>query len=268
MGQRLLIIAILAKVLYLRHERINCLSLIYLHSRLAQAAILLHLPVIRAHSRDGVEEVVGVVLVLDSLELGVVGAVEDVLPVGLAEVGFVEVRSAVGRQLGEFGHEHVGHEVLFVEHLLPRGGEVPGRRDDRVDDGLAPDGVDGVFRVAGCGERSVEGDADELRALLVDEAVCVGQSGVVVFDDGAGDEAAAVLGNADLDGGEHVVEEGQVAVELAEEAVVLDLKLIELVHQGSESLLQLVDGDVGTGERRNGEGLVGEVPHAHDARVG
>ena len=87
--------------------------------RLAEAAVLLGLPVVGANGGDGVEEVVGVVLVLDGLELGVVGAVEDVLPVGLPEVGLVEVSGAVRGELGERGHEYVGHLLLVGDHVFP-----------------------------------------------------------------------------------------------------------------------------------------------------
>lgn len=235
--------------------------------RLAEAAVLLGLPVVGANGGDGVEEVVGVVLVLDGLELGVVGAVEDVLPVGLPEVGLVEVSGAVRGELGERGHEYVGHLLLVGDHVFPGGGEVPGRGDDGVDEGVAPAGVDGVVGVAGGREGSVEGDTDELGALGSDGAVGVGQSSVVLLNDRTRDEAATVLGNANLDRSEHVVEEREVGVEVAKEAGVLDVQLVELVSERSEELLQLFRGDVGASQGRDGESLVGEVPHGHDTSI-
>jgi hypothetical protein len=218
-------------------------------SRLAKTPVLLRLPVIRPDSRDSVEQVVRVVLVLDLQQPRVIDPVIRLLPIWVLEVCLIEVGAPIRSQLSKLRHQNIGHQILVGKHILPRPREVPRRSDDGIDEVVAPRWVDSVVRVAGSRERGVGGDSDELGTLLVDETVSVRQRCSVVFYHGTRDQSAAVLCNTDLDGRKHRVEKGEVAVELAEEAGVLDVQLVEFVHQGCEDFFQLGDGDVGASQR-------------------
>lgn len=120
---------------------------------LAQSPVFLRFPKVGPDRCDCVEQVQRIILRLDGLELGVVGAVEDFLEVRLSEVSLVEIGRAIGSQLCQFWHKHFCHQLLACKHLLPRSGEVPGSSDDCVDECVAPAGVDGVVRMSSDLER-------------------------------------------------------------------------------------------------------------------
>jgi len=150
--------------------------------RLAKTTVLLRLPVIRPNSRNGIEQVVRVVLVLDAFKPWVILTIENRFPVLLLKVSFVKVSAPVRSQLGELWNQNISHQVLVRKHILPRRGEVPRRGDDGVDEVVAPPWADSIIGEAGSRERGVGCDSDELGALLVDEAVCGCEGCVVVFD--------------------------------------------------------------------------------------
>ena len=219
--------------------------------RLAKTSILLRFPVIRPHSRNGIEQVVRVVFVLDLFQPRVVHAIVVALPVTIAEIRLIEVRASIRSQLSQLRNQNISHQILVREHVLPRRSEAPWRGDDGVDEVVAPSWVDGVVRVAGSRERSVGRNSDELGALLVDEAIRGCERRVIVFNHGSRNEAAAVLCDSDIDwvGIEHDVEVVQVAVELDEVAGVFDVEVVELGHQRCEEFSQFGDGHVGAGQR-------------------
>ena len=69
--------------------------------RLAKTSILLRFPVIRPHSRNGIEQVVRVVFVLDLFQPRVVHAIVVALPVTIAEIRLIEVRASIRSQLSQ-----------------------------------------------------------------------------------------------------------------------------------------------------------------------
>ena len=78
----------------------------------AKPPVLVDSPLITAHSRQGIEQLVGIVLVLDFLQRFIIATPEGILPIRLSEIRFVTVRTAARRQCFELRHEVVRDGLL------------------------------------------------------------------------------------------------------------------------------------------------------------
>lgn len=140
-----------------------------------------------------------------------------------------------------------------------------------MDERLSPGGEDGVGRVAAKGG-DVGADADEGDALLGDVARGLGELGGGLGEGVAGDEAAAVLGDADLDGadgeGAKVLVVVVVVVDrLGVGRVEVDAEGGEVGEEGGHDGLDLGGGLVVGGDGGDHEEVGGEVVDHHGAGV-
>lgn len=138
-----------------------------------------------------------IILLLDLEQFRIIGPIQDLLPIGLLEIALVHVRSTTRRDLLQQRHESIRHQIskrkiLFVIRLVVVG------REERVEGSLPSDRVDGsVLCFFGVG-----GDVDALGAKGRTEtdgfADCLDNRGVVVLEDGLGDDASAELAVGDV----------------------------------------------------------------------
>lgn len=182
---------------------------------------------------------VRVVLVLDLLKRLVVGTVEALLPLGVAEVALAEVSGSTGDEVTEPGCELVGDHLHGVLHSIPGDLVAPRSDDEQGDHGVAPAGVDGVVRSFGGGARSVETETDDDGAVLVEETESVNDILALVQDDISGQQSSGVDVSVDGQGLVHGGIELSVAVEVAEVAGVADTHAIELLHERGDELTEL-----------------------------
>lgn len=138
-----------------------------------------------------------VILIFDRLELGVVAAVESVLPVGLLEVGLVHVRATARSDLFNLGHKDLGHLLLGSLHIDPRSGAIPVGDELKLRDGAAPRGQDGIVGSVGT-LGVVGGGTGEKNTLLCELGKDFVQLGSIVLDDVTGNQATAELVAVDL----------------------------------------------------------------------
>ncbi|KAJ0159636.1 hypothetical protein CTA2_9366, partial [Colletotrichum tanaceti] len=224
-------------------------------------------PRLAADGVADVEEALGVPLLLEAQQGLVVAPEEGLLEAGLPEVGLVHVGAAGGGQGLDLLHEDVGHEVLVGEHVGPGGREVPDGGQGGVDEGGAPGGRDRVGPLV-AEAADVGADADEGGALGGEAA----REGAEAGDVGARDEAAAVLGDADLDvadgqGAEVPVVVAAVAVGLGVGDGVLNGEAVEAGDEGREQGADLVGRLAKGGQGRDLEEGGGEVVDDHGAPV-
>lgn len=237
------------------------------NSNTAHSSIVSNAPRLTANSVANVEESFRVPLLLQAQKRLVVASEELGLEVGLLEVGLVHVRATSGGKSFNLLHDDVGHEVLVGDHLLPGCGEVPDGGQGSVDEGVTPGGGDGVG-LLGAELANVGSDADEGGALLGNAA----GEGADVGDVVAGNEAAAVLSNADLD-----VTDGQraevlvvvvvVALVLGVGGGVVHLEGVKAGDEGGEQGLDLSSGLVVRVEGGDLEETGGEVVYDHGAAI-
>jgi len=180
-----------------------------------------------------------VILVLDLLKRLVVGAVEALFPLRVAEVTLAEVSGSSGDEVAELGCELVGDHLHGILHRLPRDLVAPGSDDEQRDHGVAPARVDGVVGSLSGGARSVETETDDGGAMLVQEAEGV-DDGLAVIQDGVpGQQSSGVDVGVDGQGLVHGGVELGVAVEVAEVAGVADAHAIKLLHERSDEFAEL-----------------------------
>ena len=224
-------------------------------------------PLVRSHSGRPIKQAIRIILGLDGPQFLIVRTIKRRLEVRLPEIRLVEIRPGLRRQRLQPGNVLVRHLVLQRDHVGRRSGPVPGRRDDGVDQRVAPGGQHRVGDVAGDRGRDVESHADEGGAIGRDGAVRGGELGVVGLHDRPGNQPAAVLRDADLDRALHGLELRQVAVELRRVGGIRDPQPGQSVGERPDQLPQLGDRDIRPRQRRDGEAGVGEIPDTHGAGV-
>ncbi|TKW50163.1 hypothetical protein CTA1_1091 [Colletotrichum tanaceti] len=149
-------------------------------------------PRLAAHALEHVKQRLGIPLVLDGQQPGVVVAEEGGLPVGLPEVGLVHVRGAAGRHGLDERHELLRHAPLGGLHVGPRRRVVPVGDELELHDRPAPRRVDRVLGRAGrlLVPADAAGEEDAVGGEVPDDPLV---PVVVGLEHGAGDQAAAEL---------------------------------------------------------------------------
>ena len=91
------------------------------------------LPILGTYRGTAVEDVRGVILVLDGTKLVVLVAVEHVLEVGLSEIALIEIGPRLWRKSLQPRDIIPGHLVLLRDHGGRWSGPVPRRGDGGID---------------------------------------------------------------------------------------------------------------------------------------
>lgn len=239
---------------------------------LAQPSIRSLGPALAVHRLGGIEEALGIILVLDRLQRLVVAPKELLLEVLLPRVALVHVRAAARRHRLDRRHDCVGHELAALGHEPPlRRVKRPLGRQRNVHESLAPRRKNRVGAV-GAELGHVGAHADPRDALLRDALGRGVQLGGRdrALEDLARDEAAAVLRDADLDGA--VGERAKVLVivvvvvgRLRVRGGMGDVEGVELGDKGGDDLADLGLGLSVGRERRDHEEGGGEVVDNHRA---
>lgn len=229
---------------------------------LAHATRLGHRPVLATGTLGDVEDMVGIILLLDLAELGVVIAEEFLLPVLLTEAALVLVGARARGHGLELGNVVVGNAQLVGDHLGPRGSLVPGGTELHGHGGVTPGLEDSVGGVVGVGDVQADADGDE--TVGGDVAEDGDEIGGVRGKGVTGEEAAAVVVLADLEvavgEGSHVllvvvVVRGVLGVSDG----VLDAQVGQSREEGRQDGLDLSGGLVVGGQGVDEEDLVGHL---------
>lgn len=202
-------------------------------------------PGITANGLQGIEEIVGVPLVLHSEQRAVVASEEGILPVELAEVALVLVAAAVGGNGLQLGDVVVGDLPLIGDHVGPGGSLVPGGADLHGHSGVAEGGEDGVVDVAGVGDVHADTDGDHAGLSQVPQSGA--HALVVVLQGVAGNQTATVLvssnGQVTPRQGTHVlVVVVVIRSVLGQAQFVGDAKVGESVGEGGQDSLHISGG--------------------------
>ncbi len=113
----------------------------------------------------------------------------------------------------------------------------------------------------------IQPDAHDRGAVFHDPPQRSRQGVIILPDDGAWNQSAPVLRDADRHGEHHGVERGQVRRELADRRLVLDPEGVERVRKRLQEALQPGRGDVRRDDGPEGEGGVGDDGDAGCAGV-
>lgn len=107
-------------------------------SCLAHSSVICHSPSIATDSYATIKQSFWIPLLLYGQQLVVVTSVEDVLPIGLPEVAFIDISTHARRGLFEKGLQGVGDQVLLFENITPRIGEAKWNFNRRGNDCFTP----------------------------------------------------------------------------------------------------------------------------------